>query len=156
MTHPANTPPAPTTGRTFTRAITIDAPVAKVWQALTDPAIMKTWMAETEIEIITDWKVGAPIVIRGDLHGIQFENTGTVLWFEPGRLLSYSHLSSTSRLPHLTENFSVLEFALLPEADRTTLTVTLRNFPNEVIYKHLAFYWNVTPEILKRLLERPG
>jgi hypothetical protein len=37
---------------------------------------------------------------------------------------------------------------------QTRLTVTVSNFPTETIYKHLAFYWNVTPVILKRMIEK--
>jgi hypothetical protein len=34
------------------------------------------------------------------------------------------------------------------------LTVSLRNFPDEVIYRHLAFYWNVAIELIKRSAEQ--
>jgi hypothetical protein len=110
-------------------------------------------MSETEIHIITDWKVGNPIIIRGNLHGINFENNGKVLKFEPEKILRYSHLSSLSRLPDKPENHSVLDFRLAPVEDQTALTLTVSGFPTESIYKHMAFYWNVTLEILKRMIE---
>jgi len=114
---------------------------------------MKKWMFETEINISTDWQVGNPIVIRGDLHGMSFENKGTVLQFEREKVLQYNHLSSLSRLADKPENYSVLEFRLTPIENQTALTLTLSNFPIESMYKHLAFYWNVTLEILKRMIE---
>jgi len=144
---------SPTGDKILTKTITINAPVAKVWDALTNPDLMKKWMSESEIEIIADWQVGKPFLIRGKLHGIKFENTGRVLQFEPGKLLEYSHLSSLSRLPDKPENYSVIAFSIAPTEDQTTLTLTASNFPTESIYKHVAFYWNVTPEILKRMLE---
>jgi len=94
------------------------------------------------------------MVIHGSLHGIKFKNNGTVLQFEPEKILRYNHLSSLSRLPDKLENYSVVEFGLTPIENQTTLTLTLSNFPTENIYKHLAFYWNVTLEILKRLVEK--
>jgi len=124
-----------------------------VWEALTNPELMKKWMSETEINIITDWKVGSPMIIRGNLHGIKFENKGTVLQFEPEKILQYNYLSSISRLPDQPGNYSSIEFRLAPIEDQTALTVLVSNFPTEIIYKHLAFYWNVTLEILKRLIE---
>jgi len=144
---------SPTGDKILAKTIKINAPIAKVWDALTNPDLMKKWMSESEIEIITDWQVGKPFLIRGKLHGIKFENTGRVLQFEPEKLLEYSHLSSLSRLPDKPENYSVIAFSIAPSEDQTTLTLTASNFPTESIYKHVAFYWNVTPEILKRMLE---
>jgi uncharacterized protein YndB with AHSA1/START domain len=147
---------SPIGDKIFNKTIQINAPISKVWDTLTIPALMKKWMSETEIDIITDWNVGSPILIRGRLHGIKFENKGTVLQFEREKILQYSHLSSLSRLPDKPENYSVFEFRLAPIRNQTTLTITLRNFPTETIYQHLAFYWNVTPEILKRMIEEQG
>ena len=137
----------------FSKTIHINAPPSKVWDTLTTLELMKKWISETEIDIFTDWTIGGPILIRGRLHGIKFENKGTVLQFEREKLLQYSHLSSLSRLPDKPENYSMLEFRLAPTSHQTTLALTLSNFPTESIYKHLAFYWNVTLEILKKMIE---
>ena len=151
MTKP--TDPWLTDGKIVNKTIRINAPTSKVWDALTNPGLMKKWMSETEINIFTDWKVGNPFVIRGRLHGINFENRGTVLQFEPEKILQYNHLSSLSRLPDQLQNYSILEFRLAPIDAGTSLTFTASNFPTESIYKHFAFYWNVTLEILKRMIE---
>jgi uncharacterized protein YndB with AHSA1/START domain len=153
MTKQTDTSTPPIDNKRFNKTVHINAPTSKVWETLTNPELMKKWMFETEINIITDWQVGSPIAIRGDLHGMNFENTGTVLQFERETLLQYSHLSSLSRLPDKPENHSLLEFRLTPVENQTVLTLTLSNFPTESIYKHLAFYWNVTLEILKRTIE---
>ena len=136
------------------KTITIHAQPAKVWEAITQPALLRQWMSETPIEIITTWEVGEPISIQGDWCHSRFENEGVVLQFEPERILEYSHLSSLSRLPDQVENYSVIRFALTPLEDGTELTITLSNFPTEVIYKHLAFYWNVTLVLLKKFIEQ--
>ena len=151
MTKP--TDPWLTDGKIVNKTIRINAPTSKVWDALTNPEMMKKWMSETEINIFTDWKVGNPFVIRGRLHGINFENRGMVLQVEPEKILQYNHLSSLSRLPDQLENYSILEFRLAPINEETSLTFTASNFPTESIYKHFAFYWNVTLEILKRMIE---
>ena len=113
-------------------------------------------MSDVEINILTDWKVGGPMVIRGNMNGKNFENWGMVLQFEPEKTLRYSHLSSLSRLPDQPENYSIVDFRLSPMDHQTTLELTLTNFPTESIYQHLAFYWNVTLEILKRMIEEQG
>jgi|SRR5215216_5562869 len=156
MTKQMNFYTSPTGDQIANKTITIDAPTFKVWEALTNPEVMKKWMSETEINIITDWKVGNPIVIHGNLHRIKFENKGTVLRFERERVLQYSHLSSLSRLPDEPGNYSIIEFIVEPIENQTNLTLTLSNFSTEAIYKHLVFYWNVTLEILKRMIDEQG
>lgn len=148
----------PTDSKKFHKAVTINAPTSEVWHLLTAPEWMQKWMISNDIEIniSTDWKVGSPMVIRGKMNGKNFENKGTVLQFEPEKTLQYSHLSSTSRLPDQPKSYSIIEFRLQPLEDLTILTLTVSNFPTESIYKHLAFYWNVTLEVLKRMIENKG
>ena len=136
------------------KAIIIKAPPATVWNTLTNPELMKDWMGESELEleIITDWKVGNPLIIKG-FHHIHFENKGTVLQFEPNKVLQYNYLSSLSQLPDKPENYSIIRFRLAPAEDHTLLTLTISNFPTETIFKHVDFYWRATIEILKKLIE---
>jgi uncharacterized protein YndB with AHSA1/START domain len=136
------------------RTVEIDAAPRVVWDALTNAGLMARWMAEPEVgvEVITDWVVGAPIVVRG-FHIVRFENTGTVLAFDPPRLLRYSHLSSLSRLPDHAESYAIVEFRVDPLDDRTALTVTLSNFATESIFKHLDFYWRGTMGVIKQFVE---
>ena len=61
------------------KTITIHAPASRVWDALTNPALIKVWIWETEIDIRSEWKVGSTLIFRGELHGIEFQNTGTIL-----------------------------------------------------------------------------
>ncbi len=136
------------------KTVLINAPASRVWEYLTHPERMTQWMGEPEmkIEVIADWEVGKAIIIRG-FHHIDFENKGTVLQFEPNKLLQYSHLSSLSRLPDVSENHSIITFSLLPYQEQTAVTVRVEHFPTESIFKHLDFYWKTTVEILKRMIE---
>jgi len=138
----------------FNKVVNIHAPTPQVWQVLTTPELMKKWMMpDIEISIITDWKIGSPIIIRGTMNGKNFENNGAVIQFEPEKILQYSHLSSISRLPDRPESYCLVEFRLQPIDNETVLTLTLSNFPTQSIYQHLAFYWNVTLEVLKKMIE---
>lgn len=149
-----NTDQSFTRGLDTRKTVDINMPVSNLWSALTEPVRMKGWMANPadgiDIDIVTDWTVGGPIFIHGQLHGLAFENRGTVLQFEPQRALRYSHLSSISRLPDVPESYSIITFQLGPVGEQTKLTLTLSNFPTEAIYKHLVFYWNVALERLRR------
>ena len=156
MTKQTDTDSSSANGNIVSKTIHIDAPASAVWEALTDPELMKKWMFETEINILTDWRVDTPFVIRGILHRVKFENRGTVLQFEPEKILQYTHWSSLSRLPDTPENYTVLEFRLTLIDRQTELVFTASNFPTENIYRHFALYWNVTLEILKRMIEKKG
>lgn len=130
-----------------------DSPL-KVWKALTAPEHMKRWMSESPIEISTDWTIGAPITIRGVLSQTPFENKGNVIHFEPEERLKYSQLSSLSNLPEQPESYTTIEFVLRPNEKGSSLTINLSNFPTDIIYKHLVFYWNTTLRILKIYIEQ--
>lgn len=138
----------------ISETIIVNAQPSEVWHALTNPDMMPTWMGEPEMElkIHTDWKVNSPIVISG-FHHVKFENNGVVLAYDEERKLSYSHLSSVSRLPDKPENHSILEFILTPIDRHTQLTLTIKNFPTESIFKHLAFYWKATVVAIKETVE---
>lgn len=141
--------------QTIRKSVRLNVPVSEVWEALTQPALMKSWMSDSEIEIITDWRIGGPITINASAvsHKTAFTNTGMVLQFVKDRILEYSHLSSISRLPDQSENYTLIRFTLWPEDAHTLLELDLRNFPDEIHYKHIDFYWAVTLEVLKRFLE---
>ena len=134
-------------------SLVIDAPPVAVWAALTMPERMNRWMFDSELEIITNWAVGNPIVIRGDMHGMPFENTGTVLRFQPTEALGYSHLSSLSELPDVPGNHAIHDFTLKEDGTGTVLELRLSNFPTEYIRKHLVFYWRGALAVMQRMLE---
>lgn len=139
---------------TFSIGVTINAEPTKVWKVLTSPGVMTQWMAEPEmkIEVETNWKINAPIFIRG-FHHLQFENRGVVLEYDKEKKLSYTHLSSLSRLEDKPGNYSVLEFILTPVDKQTLLALNITNFPTDTIRKHLEFYWRTTIVRIKKQAE---
>jgi uncharacterized protein YndB with AHSA1/START domain len=108
------------------------------------------------MEIQYDWTIGGAMIARGSMRGYTFENKGTVLAFEPDRLLRYTYLSSLSKLSDRPQHYSVIEFNLIEKGDKTTLTLTQHNFVTLTNYKHFDFYWNVTLQIIKRWSEQPS
>lgn len=136
------------------RTITINAPTSTVWDTLTQPSLMKQWMGgdDYRLNIQTNWQINGPVTITG-FHHLPFENKGTVLQFDPGKIVSYTHLSSLSRLPDALENYVVITFQLATINDQTALTLTINNFPTETIYRHLDFYWRTTIVMLKKFIE---
>jgi uncharacterized protein YndB with AHSA1/START domain len=135
------------------KTILISAPTYAVWDTLTLPPFIQQWTYDAPIEIQTNWKVGSTITISGDLHEIPFSNSGTILAFDPDTKLSYSFLSSLSNLPDTDESHCILEFNLTHKDNQTILDLTISNFPDEVIRKHLELYWIPTLELIRQQTE---
>lgn len=138
----------------FEESVLVAAPISAVWEHLTSAALMPAWMGDPEmaVEVETDWAVGSPVVMRG-VHHLPFRNTGTVLAFDPGRRLAYTHLSSLSRLPDVPDSYTTFDFTLSPVADGTSLRLVASGFPTEAVFRHLRFYWGSALACLKRCVE---
>ena len=105
--------------------VVIDAPRANVWDALTNPAKVKQYMHGTNMS--TDWKVGSPIAWKGEWEGQSYVDKGTVLAFEPERLLSYTHWSPMGGSEDKPENYHTVTYELVEDGGKTTLTLTQDN-----------------------------
>lgn len=132
-------------------SITIDASAAKVWEALTTADLVKRWFFGVDTE--TDWAEGSPIVHRGEYQGRSYEDRGTILKVEPGRLLVHTHWSPVSGLPDSPENYQEVSWALSEQNGKTELTVTEVNLPSEEAKAVSEQGWQAALTDLKELLE---
>ena len=105
--------------------VVIDAPRAKVWDALTNPAKVRQYLHGTDMS--TDWKVGSPIIWRGEWKSRSYVDKGTVLAFEPERLLTTTHWSPMSGTEDRLENYHTVTYELAEDGGNTTLTLTQDN-----------------------------
>jgi uncharacterized protein YndB with AHSA1/START domain len=110
-------------------SVTIDAPKADVWDALTNPAKVKQYMHGTEMS--TDWKVGSPIVWRGEWKGESYEDKGTILEVKPQRLIKYTHWSPLGGSEDKPENYHTVTYELAGDDGKTTLTLMQDNNPTQ-------------------------
>jgi uncharacterized protein YndB with AHSA1/START domain len=132
-------------------SITIRAPAARVWEALTTPELIKQWFLG--VDTVTDWKVGSPIVHTGEYRGEPYEDKGSILQIDPPRLLVHSHWSPVSGLPDRPENHQQVSWALSDRGDDTELTVTEVNLPSEEAKAISDASWQTVLGNLKELLE---
>jgi len=134
------------------KEITIDAPAATVWQALTDPALVKQYMHGAELE--TDWKVGSPITWKGEWQGKAYEDKGEVLAVEPGRMLKITHWSPMGGSEDKRENYHTVTYELAPRQRTTTLTLKQSNNPSPEAARTMADKnWGPVLEALKEVAE---
>jgi uncharacterized protein YndB with AHSA1/START domain len=132
-------------------SITIEAPIEKVWEALTSPDLIKQWFFGVDTE--TDWKKGSPIIHRGEYQGKPYEDKGNILQIEPPRLLVHSHWSPVSGLPDAPENHQQVSWELSERGGETDLTIRESNLPSEEAKAISVRSWQMVLENLKRLLE---
>jgi uncharacterized protein YndB with AHSA1/START domain len=107
------------------KSVTIDAPRAKVWDALTNPLKVKQYMHGTTMS--TDWKVGSPITWTGEWQGQSYEDKGTVLAVEPERLLKTTHWSPMGGSQDEPENYHTITYELAEQGGKTILILTQDN-----------------------------
>jgi uncharacterized protein YndB with AHSA1/START domain len=132
--------------------VSIRAPITRVWDALTTPALRKLWFFGVDTE--TDWKVGGAIVHRSRWQGRIYEDKGVVLAFDPPRLLSHTHWSAWSGRPDLPENYELVTYALAERNGVTELTVTEANLPSAEAGSTSRKNWLVGLRKLKHLTEK--
>lgn len=137
-----------------TKSIHINAPLAKVWDALTNPATIKIYLFGTDVT--TDWKEGSAITFRGNWHGTPYTDKGEVLKVEPNKLLQYTYWSSQLGLPDKPENYTITTYELKQEADQVLLTASQDNLapqPQQV-HDYAPTYWENILKTLKEMLEK--
>ncbi len=135
----------------FERGVTIAAPAEAVWRALVEPELVARWMIGARVE--SSWRVGAPIVVHVELNGKRYSDHGTVLEFEPGRVLRYDLWSRITRIPDAPGNRAITELRLAPADGGTRLSVRHEPAPAEAALEHAAFFWGVTLEVIRKLVE---
>lgn len=140
----------------FREEVVLERPASVVWQHLVSLPSMREWLggADYSVEVDTTWVPGSAIVVRG-VHHVPFENRGLVLAFVPCKELSFTHMSSLSRLPDQPSSYTRLRFVLDTQGNQTTLEFEASGFPTAAIYRHLRFYWSGTLAAFKRYVESP-
>lgn len=130
--------------------VIVNAPVAKVWEALTDPKIIKQYLFETVVT--TDWKVGSPIIWKGVWQGKPYEDKGKILQIIPEKLLETTYWSGMAGLPDKPENYKKVRYVLNEEGGITKLILTQDNNSTEEDKNHSEQNWKIVLDGLKKLL----
>jgi uncharacterized protein YndB with AHSA1/START domain len=132
-------------------SITINAPIARVWEALVNPDMIKQYMFGTDV--VTDWKEGSPIVWQGEWQGKAYQDKGTILKIDQERVLQYSHFSPLSGQPDVPENYHTVTIELSGQGRQTNVSLSQDNNATEQDREHSEKNWQMMLEGLKKLLE---
>ena len=130
---------------------TIHAPVSKVWEGLTKPELVKQYFWGTNL--VTSWKPGTPIAFEGEWDGKPYRDKGTVLKFEPGKMLQYDYLSSWSDLEDRPENYQIITYRVKPKGSSTVLTIVQSKIDTLEKKIHSAQNWAALLKAFQQLME---
>jgi uncharacterized protein YndB with AHSA1/START domain len=130
----------------------INAPVTKVWDAITKPELIKQYLFDTEV--VSDWQVGSSIVYRGEWQGKPFEDKGKILKIEREKSLVSTHWSPLSGVPDSPENYHTVTYDLVPKGDQTEVTIAQDHNADEKEKEHSEENWRMVLLGMKNLLEQ--
>lgn len=128
---------------------TINAPVEKVWSALTEPSLVKQYFFDSNLE--TTWKVGDPIYFSGEYEGKPYQDKGTVQAYEHQKSLSYTYYSNWSGLPDEPENYQLVTYVVSKVENGSELTITQTHFTQEQA-DHSKDNWKIVVEGLSKII----
>jgi uncharacterized protein YndB with AHSA1/START domain len=131
---------------------TIQAPIERVWRAITTPAEIKQWFFGVDTE--ADWRPGGRLIHRGEYQGKAYVDKGEILEFDPPRRLVHTHWSDVSGLPDAPEHYQQVAWDLVDRGDATELSITERNLPSAEAAETSEQAWAGALKGLKDRLER--
>ena len=131
--------------------IVLNAPVEKVWNALTQPELVKKWQYGSEL--ITDWKIGSEIRFRNEWEGQIFEQWGKVLEVVPNQQVKYSLFFPRPELEDKLENYFIMSYILSEENQKTKLEIIQEDNRPGAVQEEPQGEENPILQALKNLIE---
>ena len=101
--------------------IKINAPIPKVWEAITNPEMVKLWQYGSILT--TTWETGSSIRFSTEWNGQVFEQWGSVIEFSPNSTLKYSLFAPRPGIIDSPENYFFMTYHLDFIQGETTLSI---------------------------------
>jgi uncharacterized protein YndB with AHSA1/START domain len=139
------------TGFVATAETDIVASPARVWSALTDPALIKRYMFGSDVQ--TDWTPGSTIVWKGEYQGTAYQDHGQVIEMQPERRLVVTHFSPLSGQADVPENYHTVTYVLEPRGEGTHVSLSQDNNASEEEMAHSRDNWAAMLAGLKQVVE---
>ena len=130
----------------------INAPVSKVWEALTNPSLIKQYLFGTNT--ITDWKKGSPITYEGEWQGKSYKDKGVIVDIITEKLLHTTYWSSMSGKEDRPENYNNVLYEVEEQNGGTLVTISQDNIKDEKELEHMNQNWGIVLDSMKKLLEK--
>jgi len=140
--------------------IIINAPIAKVWDALVNAEQTKKYMFGCET--VSDWKKGSSLIWRMDYEGKDYIAVkGTIVEIKPESLLCYTVFDpNNAAMEDIPANYLTVTYELKIENGQTVFTVTQGDYDTvaEGAKRYQEAYnngegWNPILVQIKKLVE---
>lgn len=139
--------------------IAINAPAAKVWDALVNPEQTKKYMFGCET--VSDWQPGSELLWKMNYEGKEIIPVkGVIKDIEPNKVLTYTVIDPNASYPDVPENYLNVTYQLEENEGVTVLTVLQDGFEDaaegEKRYKDVynnGEGWNPILIEIKKLVE---
>jgi uncharacterized protein YndB with AHSA1/START domain len=139
--------------------VQINAPMAKVWEALTESFWTKQYMFNCSVE--SDWKQGSPVIWKMQHEGQEIIPVkGHVEEIVPGSRLKYSVIDPGMDIPDIPENYLHVTYILTQAGGQTELKVIQDGYEHaakgDERYQEAvnAGGWSSILAVIKELLEK--
>lgn len=134
-------------------SLTINAPRAKVWDALVDPEKITQYILASDV--VSAWREGSSIVWKSEFHGKPFEIKGTILRLEPQRLLEFDQSRPVFRATQVVRpsDYHRVTIELSDEGAQTHLSLIEQGSTTEREFAHAQGGWQLALGNMKALLE---
>ena len=136
--------------------IEINAPAAKVWDALVNPALTPKYMHNCKV--VSNWNIGDPVLWKGANDDVIYVK-GNLIELDTEKTLSFSVIDPNATYVHSSENHLVVTYNLSVVGNSTILKVKQGNFKTVADgakrYEDMAKYdgWTPVLEMIKNLVE---
>lgn len=127
-------------GFTYKKSIVINASIAKVWKALTDPLAIKN--IYFGMDWYTNWQKGSAITFSGNYDHQPFEDIGTILDIEKEKFIIFNHFSPDLGKEDIPENYMTMRFELETKNNDTVFTVYQYGFKTEEDFHTVITKWD--------------
>ena len=99
----------------------INAPIEKVWDTVTKPALVKLWQYGSDL--LTSWEPGSDIRFTTAWGDKIFEQWGKVMAYQQNSLVKYSLFAPRPDLEDRPENYFIMSYVLTEENGQTKLEI---------------------------------
>ena len=137
---------------TVEKTISIDAPINKVFEALTDSEqIIQYYPLE---EVVSDWRVGSEIVAKGSIEGQSFTDYGKIDSLVPNKEFQYTYWSTNHGTERTPENYLTICYTFSEIDKGTALNLKQKNIKSKQMYSQMLNVWDFLLSNLKSFVEQ--